>query len=390
MTPHTLELIRQLVAFNTVSRESNLGLIEWTRDYLKGLGAQTRLTYDASRKKANLFATIGDGPSAGTVFSGHTDVVPVDGQDWRTNPFEAVVADGKIFGRGTCDMKSYIAVCLSKAEAFAHASLESPIHFAFSYDEEVGCLGVKELIADLAENGIRPAACIIGEPTSMQPIIAHKGKRAYRCCVKGQAAHSSSPHLGINAIEFAAELIVHIRRLGNKLRIEGKNDPEFDVPFTTLLTTLIQGGNAANTIPENCEFVFEYRYLPDVDPDAIINELRTYAADHLAPQMRSSDAQGGIEFRRLTEYPGLGTSISDAVVALAMQLTDAKRVKKVAFGTEGGLFSNAGIPTVICGPGDIAQAHKPNEFITLEQVARCERFFDDFIAARGRMPTGPR
>lgn len=385
---HTIELLRQLVAFNTVSRESNLGLIEWARDYLHRIGAQTRLTYDASGKKANLFATIGEGIAAGTVFSGHTDVVPVDAQDWYTDPFEAVLADGKIFGRGTSDMKGYIAVCLSKAAAFADASLDFPVHFAFSYDEEVGCVGVRELITDLVQNGIRPSACIVGEPTSMQPIIAHKGKRAYQCSVKGHAAHSSSPQIGINAIEYAAELIVHIRRMANRLRAEGRNDPEFDVPFTSLLTTLIQGGNAVNTIPESCEFVFEYRYLPDVDPDAIIEELRAYAKDRLVPQMLISDAKGEIEFRLLADYPGLETNVSEAVVALAMQLSGEDKPSKVGFGTEAGLFSHAGIPTVICGPGDIAQAHKPNEFIALEQLARCERFFDNFIAARGRRPEG--
>jgi acetylornithine deacetylase len=238
---------------------------------------------------------------------------------------------------------------------------------------------VRSLIADLAENGIQPAACIIGEPTSMVPVMAHKGKRAYRCCVKGAAAHSSSPLGAINAVEFAAELITYIRKLALHLRTAGPNDNDFDVPFSSMVTTLIKGGNAVNTIPASCEFVFEYRFLPGVDPDEVINQLKSYAQNELLPQMNSPVLKGAIEFELLSAYPGLDAKLSDAVVALAMQLAGADHAKKVGFGTEGGLFSHAGIPTVICGPGDIAQAHKPNEFISLQQVARCEQFFDDFI-----------
>lgn len=382
-----VELIKQLVAFNTVSRDSNLGLIEWGRDYLHKLGAVTRITYDAERKKANLFATLGGGSKPGTVFSGHTDVVPVDGQTWDTDPFQATIKDGNIYGRGTCDMKSFIAVCLAKAPGLLAASFDRPVHFAFSYDEEVGCLGVRGLLADLASNGIQPGACIVGEPTSMLPVIAHKGKRAYRCCVKGAAAHSSSPVGAINAVEFAAELIVYIRRLAQRLRNDGPHDLEFDVPFSSLLTTLIKGGNAVNTIPASCEFVFEYRFLPGVDPDTVIDQLKAYAKNELLPQMELPDLKGAIEFELLSAYPGLDAKLSDAVVALAMQLVGTDYATKVGFGSEAGLFSHAGIPSVICGPGDIAQAHKPNEFISLEQVGRCEKFFDDFMLNGAKLVT---
>lgn len=383
----TIELLRNLVSFNTVSRESNLGLIEWVRDYLRRFGADTHLTYDAQRRKANLFATLGDGAGAGMVFSGHTDVVPVDGQSWDGDPFSLRIADGKAYGRGTCDMKGFIAVCLSKAPALAMAGSGAPVHFAFSYDEEVGCLGVRGLLADLAERDIRPAGCIVGEPTSMVPAIAHKGKRAYRCCVKGHASHSSAPLEGVNAVEFAAELIVHARKLAQRMRQPALQNHEFGVPFSSMVTTVIQGGRSVNTIPEHCEFVFEYRFLPGVDPDLVIGELQAYARDVLAPQMNCPPLHGAIEFELLTAYPGLDAKIGDAVVALAMRLLRSDRAVKVGFGSEAGLFSEAGIPTLICGPGDIANAHKPNEYVALAQLAQCEAFFDAYTGnARRNLP----
>lgn len=380
-TDSTLNLLRQLVGFNTVSRESNLGLIEWARDYLQRLGAHVRLTYDTSGKKANLFATYGDAPGFGTVFSGHTDVVPVDGQAWHTDPFLATLKGDRLYGRGTCDMKGFIAVCLARLPHFAHARLQRPLHVALSYDEELGCLGVGNLLADLNAHGIAPTACVVGEPTAMQPVMAHKGKRAYRCCVQGLAAHSSSPARGINAVDVAAELIVKLREIAERLRTTEAWDPDFDVPYSTLVTTLIEGGNAVNTVPEHCNFVFEHRFLPGGQPQRIIDELNAYIDQVLAPQMKAEDGRGHVRFETLSAYPGLAGTPSDEPVAQAMRILGEARARKVGFGTEAGLFAAAGIPAVICGPGDIAQAHKPDEFITLDQLARCEAFFDRYVTA---------
>ena len=380
-TEHTLALLKQLIAFNTVSRDSNLGLIEWARDYLQRLGCKVRLTYDPSGKKANLFATYGDAPGFGTVFSGHTDVVPVDGQTWSTDPFAATLQGDRIYGRGTCDMKGFIAVCLSRLARLSNANLRRPIHVALSYDEELGCLGVGGLLDDLKAHGIAPTACIVGEPTSMQPVMAHKGKRAYRCCVQGASAHSSSPLQGINAVDFAAELIVKLREMATRMRASSTWDTAFDVPYSTLATTLIKGGNAVNTVPEHCEFVFEHRFLPGDQPQSVIDELNTYVASVLAPQMQASNARGHVRFETLASYPGLAGTEQDEPVAMAIRILGAEGARKVGFGTEAGLFAAAGIPAVVCGPGDIAQAHKPDEFVTLDQLGRCEQFFDRYVAA---------
>jgi len=377
----TLLMLSKLIGFNTVSRESNLGLIEWARDYLQGLGAKVRLTYDSSKKKANLFATFGDGPSFGTVFSGHTDVVPVDGQQWDTDPFVATTIGDRIHGRGTCDMKGFIAVCLSRLARFSVAELHTPIHFSFSYDEELGCLGVRGLLDDLHANGIAPTACIVGEPTMMQAVMAHKGKRAYRCTVHGHSAHSSSPHLAINAVDFSAELIVKIRQIAERIRDKEAVDTDFDVPYSTIVTTVVQGGTVINTIPSSCEFVFEHRFLPGVDPELVFGELQAYAEQVMLPRMKSGSNDGRVQFEILSSYPGLNAAPSDVLVQRAIGILGADRAHKVGFGTEAGLFSAAGIPAVICGPGDIAHAHKPNEFVTLEQLARCEAFFDDYVKA---------
>ncbi|OWY30132.1 acetylornithine deacetylase [Herbaspirillum robiniae] len=383
-TKQTLDIIKTLIGFNTISRESNLGLIEWVRDYLERHGAVTRLTYDAEKRKANLFATIGGAAGNakfGTVFSGHTDVVPVKGQNWDTDPFVAHVADGKLFGRGACDMKGFIAVCLSRLPSIDQSRLHTPLHFSFSYDEEVGCLGVRELLADLKANEIRPTGVIIGEPTSMQAVIAHKGKRSYRCSVHGHAAHSSCPHLGINSIDFAAMMQLKIRDIARRVRETETNDYDFDVPYSSIVTTLSNGGSAPNIIPDKAEFVFEHRFLPGIDPREVFDEVKAYAEREVVPQMTADGAQGRIEFETLTAYPGMSTPVDDPIVASALRILGSERARKVGFGTEGGLFGEAGMPAVICGPGDIVQAHKPNEFVTLEQLARCESFFDNFVAS---------
>jgi acetylornithine deacetylase len=379
----TWELIQRLVGFDTTSRDSNLGLIEWVRDWLKGFGVESRLTYDESGKKANLFATIRQGARPGIVLSGHTDVVPVDGQAWDTDPFVATLKDDRIYGRGSADMKSYLACALAMTPRFLAADLKYPVHFALSYDEELGCMGVRGLIADLAQAGIRPAGCIIGEPTGMQAVVAHKGKRAYRCCFRGREAHSAlTPH-GVNAIEYAAKLVVYIRHMAERMRDCETRDNGFDVPFTTLQTGVIRGGTAGNIVPRDCEVHFEFRYLPGVDPEALESEIKAYAERVLLPEMRSVDPETFISFETKAEIPGLDPALEraeqDRVTALAQALARNPSIAKVAYATEAGLFQRAGIPSIICGPGSIEQAHKPNEFIALEQIALCESFMERLL-----------
>jgi acetylornithine deacetylase len=375
-------MIERLISFNTVSRDSNLGLIEWVRDYLHGLGATTRLTHDATGKKANLFATLGDSGKPGLILSGHTDVVPVDGQNWESDPFVATERDGKLYARGSADMKGFIGIALTQAPKFIAAlnanRLDAPLHYALSYDEEVGCLGVRRLIRDLQENAIRPAGCVVGEPTSMQPIIAHKGTHRFRCAVHGREAHSSYVTHGVNAIEYAARLVVIIRQIADRLAQVEQRDYGFTVPYSTLSTGLIQGGIAANVVPKDCVFHFDMRTLPQASPDALYQEIRSQA-ETLAAEMRRVDANAGIDLQWMSQTVGLAAAETDAIVQWAMQLSRNASVGKVSYGTEAGLFQKMGVPTVICGPGDIAEAHRPNEFVALDQLAQCESFMDRIL-----------
>ena len=376
-------MIETLIGFHTVSRDSNLGLIEHVRDYLAALGARTRLTYDGSGRKANLFATLGDSPKPGLILSGHTDVVPVDGQNWDTDPFKATEQDGKLYARWSADMKGFIGIVLAQAphvlEALQRGRLDAPLHYALSYDEEVGCLGVRGLIRDLEANNIRPAGCVVGEPTSMQPIVAHKGMNRFCCSVRGREAHSSYVTHGINAIEYAARLIVFIRSLAQRLAATEQRDYGFTVPFTTLSTGLIRGGIAANVIPKECTFQFDLRTLPQTSAEPLIQEIRQHA-DQLASEMRAVDGDAGIEVEWASHTVGLAASEGDAIVQWALRLSGCSTTGKVSYGTEAGLFQRMGVPSVICGPGDIAQAHRPNEFVTLEQLAQCEAFVQKIVA----------
>jgi acetylornithine deacetylase len=375
-------MIERLISFNTVSRDSNLGLIEWVRDYLQKLGATTRLTHDATGKKANLFATLGDSNKPGLILSGHTDVVPVDGQNWESDPFVATERDGKLYARGSADMKGFIGIALTQAPKFIAAlnenRLDAPLHYALSYDEEVGCLGVRGLIRDLEENAIRPAGCVVGEPTSMQPIIAHKGTHRFRCAVHGREAHSSYVTHGVNAIEYAARLVVFIRQIADRLAQIERRDYGFNVPYSTLSTGIIQGGIAANVVPKECVFQFDMRTLPQASPDALYQEISSYAQT-LAAEMRRVDANAGIDLQWMSQTVGLAAAETDAIVQWAMQLSRNASVGKVSYGTEAGLFQKMGVPTVICGPGDIAEAHRPNEFVALDQLAQCESFMDRIL-----------
>jgi acetylornithine deacetylase len=383
--PASVELLRRLIAFPTVSRDSNLALIQYVRDLLVPYRAEIRLTHDDGKRKANLFATLGPRGEPGIVLSGHTDVVPTEGQAWDTDPFEMVEKDGRFYGRGACDMKGFIACVLALVPEFMKRGLQTPLHIAFSYDEEVGCIGVGRLISDLQRAGIRPRSCIVGEPTEMRPVIAHKGKKGYRCTVRGLAAHSAYAPLGVNAVEFAAEAVAFLKQLARRHRDQGPFDRGFDIAHTTVHTGVIRGGTALNVIPHECSFDFEFRHLPGDDPDRLLGEFADYVRVRLEPEMRAIHPAAGFTIEPLSEIPMLDTRSESEIVALAQELAGSGEIGKVSFATEGSQFQRAGIPTVVCGPGSIAQAHKPNEFVTLDQIARCEAFLRglaDRICAR--------
>jgi acetylornithine deacetylase len=366
------ELLAELVAFPTVSRDSNLALIEFVRDYLAGLGVVCELDYNDERSKANLFATIGPTDRGGVLLSGHSDVVPVDGQAWTRPPFELSERDGKLYGRGSADMKGFIACVLAAVPRFLQTPLRLPLHLAFSYDEEVGCLGVRSLLAELQQRPNKPVLCIIGEPTELKPVLGHKGKLAMRCQVQGAACHSAYATQGVNAIEYAAKLINQLGEIGQRLSAIERQDARFEPPYSTVQTGLIQGGRALNIVPADCQFDFEVRALPSDDPQQVAEELRAYAERELLPQMRQRSAASAIDFQPLSAYPGLATDPHSEAAELLARLSGSRDFTTVAFGTEGGLFHQAGIPTVVCGPGSMEQGHKPDEFISLTQLAGCD------------------
>jgi len=381
ISAHALALAQDLVRMNTVSANSNLELIHFIRDQLRRLGVESRLTFNADRTKANLFATLGEGKPAGVILSGHTDTVPWDGQAWSVDPLSATVRDGRLVGRGSADMKSFIALALAHAPAFLDSDAPFAVHFAFSYDEEVGCFGVRELIADLREAGIRPLACIIGEPTGMVPAIAHKGVYRWRCCVRGKEAHSSLTPMSVNAIEMAARVIGKIRDLAEDLERDEPRYEGFDVPWSTASVGQFHGGIADNVVPRDAEFRYEFRDLPTADvramQQAVLDQARA-----LEPAMKAVAPDAGFTFDTLCEIPSFLGSADDPVTRLALRLSVEERTTLVAFGTEAGLFKQAGIPTVVCGPGFITQAHQPDEFVSLDQLARCEAFMRGLATSR--------
>ena len=369
-------MIKTLIAFDTTSRESNLELVDWVRGYLDGLGVGSHLTFDDDERKANLYATAGPLDRGGVMLSGHTDVVPVDGQDWDTDPFAVVEKDGRLYGRGTCDMKSFVAVALAHLPDFLDRGLATPLHLALSYDEEIGCIGVRRLIDQVRGFDVRPEMCIVGEPSDMKVVVAHKGKRSFSCEVTGMAAHSSLAPRAVNAVEFAAEIVSFIRRRAKSLQSDGPFEEGFDPPHSTVHTGLIQGGTQLNIVPEHCSFQFEIRYLPFDDHAGFVEDVRRFAEDELLPEMRERYEASDIVFREMSGFPGLTTPEDAAVAQVCGHLAATNETAKVSFGTEAGLFSAGGIPTVVCGPGSIEQAHKPNEFVELDQVAKCDAFMD--------------
>ena len=374
----TLDLIKELIAFDTTSRDSNLVLIDYAQNLLEKAGARCRRSYDATGKKANLFATMGPDGDGGYVLSGHTDVVPVDGQDWSSDPFKPEVRDGKLYGRGACDMKGFVGTALALVPEIAKAKLTRPIHFALSYDEEVGCVGVKGLLDDLKAQNLKPALAIIGEPTLMKIVGAHKGgaKLVTRCC--GREAHSSGPEKGANAVMMAGEFVTLLDSVWDELRADA--DARFDPPHSTVQATVIHGGTAVNILAREADVTWEYRYLPDRDPDLIVERVKARAAAEVLPKYQRRAAEAALHTTLHARYPGLTMDEDSPAIRLARELTGANQVEAVAYGTEAGHFQNYGIAAVICGPGSIEQAHRPDEFCALSELEACEAFLRKVIA----------
>ena len=380
MIAAAVAILERLVAFDTVSAKSNLDLIGWVADYLDGYGVESALTSNADGTKANLFATIGPGSRGGVILSGHTDVVPVAGQAWASDPFRLEARDGRFYGRGTADMKGFIALVLALVPQALQQRLEIPLHLAFTYDEEVGCLGVPALIASLPEGAARPRLAIVGEPTGMQVANAHKGIHFLRTRVTGQAAHSSTPDRGVNAITAATEIIAQISRLAAECQAAAQPDNAFDPPYTSFNIGTIAGGTAVNIIARDCAFEWEYRPIPGEDGAALQRRIDDFVNDELLPRMRARHPGAGVETRTMAWVPPLVPDPNSPAEALARRLTGANETTTIAFASEAGLFQSAGIPAVICGPGSIDVAHQPDEFITDGQLAAGEAFLDRLLA----------
>lgn len=376
-----LELIKTLIGFDTTSRGSNLALIDYAEELLTAAGARCRRSYDVTRAKANLFASFGPEIDGGYVLSGHTDVVPVDGQAWSSDPFKAEVRDGKLYGRGACDMKGFIGVALSLAPDIAKARLKRPLHFALSYDEEVGCNGVLRLLEDLKDANIKPALAIVGEPTLMRVVGAHKAGAVLHTTCRGHEGHSSAPEKGANAVMMAGEFVKLLDDVWNGLRAD--TDPRFDPPHSTVQANMISGGTATNILAREALVTWEYRALPDRDAGAIVDTVKRRARNELLPKYASRAPEAAFETILHAAYPGLVMDEDSPAIALAREVTGANRVEAVAYGTEAGHFQRSGIPAVICGPGSIDQAHKPDEYCELSEYTACEAFLRKVIAKAG-------
>ena len=377
----TRDILRDLIAFPTISTDSNLAMIDWLANHLSDLGAQVEVMQDASGAKANLWATLGPAGDGGLILSGHTDVVPVPDQDWSHDPFDMIQRDGALFGRGTCDMKGFIAATLAMAPQFAKARLTRPLHFAFTHDEETGCLGASALVPILKERGIRPAMAIIGEPTEMRVIEGHKGCCEYTTRFQGLAGHGSAPDGGVNAAEYAARYVTRLLELREELKPRAPSGSRFDPPYTTVNIGGIRGGVAHNVIVSKAEVDWEFRPVQDSDFHHVKDRISAYANDILLPAMRAVHPEAAITVQTMGEVPGLEPMEHNAVRDLVQTLTGANGADVVPFGTEAGLFTDLGLSAIVCGPGSIAQAHTADEFVSLDQLSRC------LDMLQGLMPT---
>ncbi|MCP4390179.1 MAG: acetylornithine deacetylase [Gammaproteobacteria bacterium] len=373
------QLLARLIAFDTTSTRSNLELIDFVRNLLEDHGIESQLVHSEDKTRANLYATIGPDDVGGIMLSGHTDVVPTTGQNWHSDPYQMKTDDRLLLGRGACDMKGFIACVLAGLPQLAAERLQTPIHLAFSYDEEIGCVGASRLIESMAGFQVKPRLGLIGEPTSMNMVLGHKGKVSFRVTVSGLSCHSAYISSGVNAVEYAAELIAFIRNMNHRVR-EQLIDDSYTVPHTTFHVGNISGGTALNIVPQQCQFEFEIRNLPQQDLDALVHEIKHYANDVLLPDMQSRHADSGIHFDEISYYPGLHTDPASAVIACTRAINPIDRIgDNVSFGTEAGLYDGLGINSLICGPGSIDQAHKPDEFVSREQLGHCDTMIENLV-----------
>jgi acetylornithine deacetylase len=370
----TAEMLERLVAFDTTSRNSNLKLIGFVREFLDGHGIPYRVSTDATGNKANIHAIIGPQEAGGIALSGHVDTVPVDGQNWSSDPFALRRDNGKLYARGACDMKGFVAACLAAAPEIRARNLARPLHLFISYDEETGCEGAQRLVLDLEESGLKPALCVVGEPSGMKPILAHKGKLNLRVRVRGKPGHSSEPNKGVNAIYAAAEAVVYVAAEARRLAQKGPFEEGFDPPHTTIHVGTIQGGSILNIIPEHAEFIMEWRTIPGDDAMREVARLKTHVARHIEPAMHAVDPATGFSFEVLNIMPGMAIAPDHALTSMVKQITGANSAGKVSYGTESGYYQAADIPTIICGPGHIAQAHQPDEWVAQDQLDACDTF----------------
>jgi acetylornithine deacetylase len=375
----TEEILADLIAFDTTSRNSNRPLIDYVISYLGRYGIEPVLVWNDDRSKANLWATIGPDIAGGVILSGHTDTVPVDGQNWTSKPHVMDERDGLLYGRGTCDMKGFLASALALVPDLATLKLKKPIHLAFSHDEELGCVGVRSLIEHLRQSPMRAGWCIVGEPTDMRPVIGHKGGRSYRVRFTGREAHSSLAPTAVNAISYAAELVVYLNTIGEEMQA-GPADDLYDIVHSTLSVGMIHGGTAINIVPRECELVFEFRYLQGVDPEEITSSIMNFATNALLPRMRKTAPEADIRFENIYDYPCFEVDPGHELVSRVKSWIGSNAEAKVAYGTEAGYFAGTlGIPTIVCGPGSINQAHKPDEFVARSQLEACDIFLRKIV-----------
>lgn len=370
----TVALLDRLISFDTTSRNSNLDLIGFVRDYLDAHSVAYRISSDPTGQKANLHAIIGPPSAGGIALSGHVDTVPTDGQDWATDPFALHETGGRLYGRGTTDMKGFVACALAAVPELCERPLARPLHLLITYDEETSCNGARRLIEDMTDSGLAPALCIVGEPSAMKPVIAHKGRLVLQVSVRGTAGHSSAPARGVNAIYAAAEAIGHATAEARRFAVEGPFEDGFDPPHTTVHVGLVCGGSILNIIPEHAEFLMEWRTIPANDFHAEVERFKAFVRATIEPEMKQIHAEAGFDFAVDNWIPGMSLAADHELVSFVKQLTGANAASKVSYGTEAGLYANANIPTIICGPGDIAQAHRPDEWIARSQLDACDGF----------------
>jgi acetylornithine deacetylase len=372
-------LLAKLIAFDTTSKTSNLQLIDFVRNLLDDQGIASQLVFNDDHSRANLYATIGPDDIGGVMLSGHTDVVPTAGQNWHSDPYRMQTGDESLVGRGACDMKGFIASVLAALPQISAAPLQTPIHLAFSYDEEIGCVGAKRLVETMSAFEVKPRIGLIGEPTDMAMVLGHKGKVSYRVTVTGLSCHSAYISNGVNAVEYAAELIAFIRAMNRRVQ-QQLLDQSYSVPHSTFHVGNINGGTALNIVPQQCQFEFEIRNLPQQDLDTLAHEIKHYASDVLLPDMQSRYPQSDIQFEEVSHYPGLHTDPASTVIAYTRAINPIDRIgDNVSFGTEAGLFDDIGINCVVCGPGSIDQAHKADEFVRREQMQYCDQMIENLV-----------